>query len=249
MVTRKSPREIAKMRKAGRVVALTLKRLAEIVRPGVTTAEIDRYAEDTIRELGGLPSFKGLYGFPGSICISVNEEVVHGIPGSRVIREGDIVSLDVGAMVEGYHGDGAVTLPMEPISEEAKRLLEVTRKALDLGIAAARPGNRVVDISRAIQEYVEGNGFSVVRSLTGHGIGRKVHEEPQVPNFVVPGVPGPILRPGMTLAIEPMVNAGFYEVAVSENNWTVVTRDFSLSAHFENTVAITQSEAEILTVP
>lgn len=249
MVTRKSAREIAKMRKAGKIVALTLKRLGEIIKPGITTGEIDRYAEETIRELGGLPSFKGLYGFPGSICISVNEEVVHGIPGPRILREGDIVSLDVGAMVEGYHGDAAVTLPVGDISAEAATLLRVTEESLGLGIAAARPGNRIVDISRAIQEHVEANGFSVVRALTGHGIGRKVHEEPQVPNFVVPGVPGPILRPGMTLAIEPMVNAGFYEVVVKENNWTVVTKDSSLSAHFENTVVITSNGVEILTIP
>lgn len=247
MVIRKTPAEIASMRKAGLVLAGLLKELADFIRPGITTGDIDRFAEDYIRARGAVPSFKGLYGFPASACISVNDEVVHGIPGSRRLREGDIVSVDVGAMVDGFHGDSAVTFPVGKVSADAVRLLRVTEESLYKGIEQALPGKRIVDISRAIQEHVESHGFSVVRALAGHGIGRSVHEEPRVPNFVVRGDPGPELRPGATLAIEPMVNAGSFDVVTLDDNWTVVTRDGSLSAHFEHTVAVTSDGPEILT--
>ncbi|MGE5587125.1 MAG: type I methionyl aminopeptidase [Clostridia bacterium] len=247
MVIRKTPAEIASMRKAGRVLAGLLKELAGLIRPGLTTGEIDRFAEDYIRSCGAVPSFKGLYGYPASACVSVNDEVVHGIPGSRRLRDGDIVSVDVGAMVDGFHGDSAVTFPVGDVSNEAMRLLRVTEESLYQGIQQARPGKRVIDISRAIQEHVESHGFSVVRALAGHGIGRSVHEEPRVPNFVVRNDPGPELRSGATLAIEPMVNAGGFDVLTLDDNWTVVTRDGSLSAHFEHTVAVTSDGPEILT--
>lgn len=247
MVIRKTPAEVASMRKAGRVLAGLLKELAGLIRPGLTTGEIDRFAEKYIRGCGATPSFKGLYGFPASACVSVNDEVVHGIPGSRRLREGDIVSVDVGAMVDGFHGDSAVTFPVGKVSDEAMRLLRVTEESLYKGIQQARAGKRVVDISRAIQEHVESHGFSVVRALAGHGIGRSVHEEPRIPNFVIRNDPGPELRPGATLAIEPMVNAGGFDVVTLDDNWTVVTRDGSLSAHFEHTVAVTSDGPEILT--
>ncbi|HHV61718.1 MAG TPA: type I methionyl aminopeptidase [Firmicutes bacterium] len=247
MIVRKSDEEIRAMRQAGRVVAQALERIREAVRPGVTTLEIDAIAEDCIRRLGGIPSFKGFHGFPKSVCASVNEEVVHGIPGKRRLKEGDIVSIDVGAIVNGFHGDAAITLPVGEISDEARRLLRVTEEALYKGIDAARAGRRVMDISHAIQSHVESHGFSVVRSFVGHGIGRNMHEDPQVPNFVVQGSSSPLLKPGMVLAIEPMVNAGDHEVVVKEDKWTVVTKDSSLSAHFEHTVAITSGEPEILT--
>ncbi|MGE5573433.1 MAG: type I methionyl aminopeptidase [Bacteroidota bacterium] len=247
MVICKSSAEVASMRKAGRVLAGLLEELAGFIRPGLTTGEIDTFVEKYIRGCGAAPSFKGLYGFPASACISVNDEVVHGIPGSRCLREGDIVSVDVGAMVDGFHGDSAVTLPVGDVSGEAVRLLRVTRESLYKGIEQARVGNRVVDISRAIQKHVESHGFSVVRALAGHGIGRSVHEEPRVPNFVMRHEPGPELKAGATLAIEPMVNAGGFDVVTLDDNWTVVTRDGSLSAHFEHTVAVTQDGPEILT--
>ncbi len=247
MVVCKTPSEIATMRKAGRVLARLLEELRGIIRPGITTRDIDAFVEDRVRALGASPSFKGLYGFPASACVSVNDEVVHGIPGRRALLEGDIVSVDVGAMVEGYHGDAAMTYPVGRVSGQVARLLAVTEESLRLGIERAREGNRVVDISRAIQEHVEANGFSVVRALAGHGIGRHVHEEPRVPNFVIPGEPGSLLRAGATLAIEPMVNAGGFDVTTLEDNWTVVTRDGSLSAHFEHTVAVTRDGPEILT--
>ncbi|HHY46312.1 MAG TPA: type I methionyl aminopeptidase [Firmicutes bacterium] len=245
----KSREELDIMRLAGRIVALTLRRLSEVIRPGVTTAELDREAEDFIRSHSAVPSFKGLYGFPASICTSVNEEVVHGIPGPRRLVEGDIVSVDVGALIGGFHGDGAATLPVGEISDSARRLIQVTREALDRGIAKARSGNTVKDISGAVQSFVEANGFSVVRAYAGHGIGRKMHEDPQVPNFVVEADPDVTLVPGMTLAIEPMVNAGTWEVLVMPDGWTVVTADSSLSCHFEHTVAVTQNGPEILTLP
>ncbi|MGO0122785.1 type I methionyl aminopeptidase [Desulfothermobacter acidiphilus] len=246
MIHRKSERELQYMREAGRIVALTLQELEKAIRPGVTTKELDALAEEFIRRQGARPAFKGLYGFPASICTSVNEEVVHGIPGPRRLQEGDIISIDVGTEVEGYHGDGAWTFPVGVISEEATRLLEVTRESLYQGISKAVAGNRLSDISHAIQSYVERHGFSVIRDFVGHGIGRKMHEEPQVPNFGPPGR-GPLLEEGMTLAIEPMVSAGTYEVEVLPDNWTVVTKDLRLAAHFEHTIAVRRSQAEILT--
>lgn len=234
------------MRDAGRIVAGVLQELAKAIKPGVTTGELNRLAEDFILARGARPAFKGLYGFPASICTSVNEQVVHGIPGLRELLNGDIVSIDVGVEINGYFGDGAATFPVGEISPEAQKLLTVTEQSLYEGIRFARQGNRLSDISHAIQSFVEKHGFSVVRDYVGHGIGRSMHEEPQVPNFGRPGR-GPRLRAGMTLAIEPMVNAGTHEVCVLEDNWTVVTKDAKLSAHFEHTVAITDDEPEILT--
>lgn len=236
------------MRDAGRVVAQVFQELEKVIRPGVTTGELNALAEDFITRQGARPAFKGLYGFPAAICTSVNEQVVHGIPGLRRLEAGDIISIDIGAEINGYFGDAAVTFPVGEISPEAQRLVDVTREALYTGIRAARCGNRLSDISHAIQSYVESHGFSVVRDYVGHGIGRKMHEDPQVPNFGRPGR-GPRLEPGITLAIEPMVNAGTHEVRTMDDNWTVVTRDGSLSAHFEHTVAITNGAAEILTRP
>jgi len=246
LITVKSKQELAYMREAGRIVALTFAQIGKVIKPGVTTGELNRLAEDFILARGGRPAFKGLYGFPASICTSVNEEVVHGIPGLRKLDNGDIISIDIGVEINGYYGDGAVTFAVGEIGEEAARLLRVTEEALYAGIAKARAGYRLSDISHAIQAYVESRGYSVVRDYVGHGIGRSMHEEPQVPNFGRPGR-GPRLRAGMTLAIEPMINAGTHEVHVCADNWTVVTKDARLSAHFEHTVAITDGEAEILT--
>ncbi|RKO65921.1 type I methionyl aminopeptidase [Desulfofundulus salinus] len=246
MIMIKSQRELRYMRDAGRVVAGVLGELSRAIKPGVTTAELDRLAEDFILARGARPAFKGLYGFPASICTSVNEQVVHGIPGLRKLESGDIISIDVGAEINGYFGDGAATFPVGEVSPEAKKLLAVTEEALYEGIRFARQGNRLSDISHAVQSYVEKHGFSVVREYVGHGIGRSMHEEPQVPNFGKPGR-GPRLKAGMTLAIEPMVNAGTHEVRTLGDNWTVVTGDSRLSAHFEHTVAITDGEPEILT--
>ena len=243
----KSAEEIALMRRASRVVAETLRLLGEEIRPGITTKELDTKAEDFIRSRGGLPSFKGYRGFPASICASVNAEVVHGIPGRRVLEEGDIISIDVGVLKEGYHGDGAATFPVGRIDPLAQRLLDTTREALAAGVGQAREGNRVVDVSRAVQTVVEGAGYSVVRDLVGHGIGQQMHEEPQIPNFVTSG-DSPLLLKGMTLAIEPMVSMGGLEVAVRDDAWTVVTKDGSLAAHFEHTVAVMDGRAETLTV-
>lgn len=236
------------MRQAGRITALALQELSKKIRPGITTAELNRYAEEFLEKAGAKPAFLGYHGFPASICASVNNEVVHGIPGLRRLENGDIISIDMGAIYRGYYGDAAATFPVGEISEEAKRLLEVTEKALYEGISKAVAGNRVGDISAAVQSYVERHGFHVVRDYVGHGIGRNMHEEPQVPNFGKPGV-GPRLQPGMVLAIEPMVNVGTHEVVVMPDGWTVVTKDGSLSAHFEHTVLITEGEPEILTLP
>ncbi len=236
------------MREAGRLVALCHQVVAEAIRPGVTTRELDRIAEEFIRKNGGIPTFKGYFGYPASICVSVNDEVVHGIPGPRVLREGDIVSVDIGVTYKGFVGDAAFTWPVGKVSELARRLLDVTREALAAGIAQSRPGNRLTDISHAVQTLAEAHGFSVVREFVGHGIGRQMHEEPQVPNYGPPGQ-GPTLLPGMVLAIEPMVNAGGAEVWVDKDRWTVRTRDGSLSAHFEHTVAITRDGPQILTLP
>ena len=245
----RSAREVEQMAAAGRIVARVLDALGAIVTPGVTTAELDVAAERLIREAGAVPTFKGYHGFPASICVSVNDEVVHGIPGPRRLGPGDVVSCDVGATLEGYIGDGARTFALPPVTAESQRLLDVTEQALAAGIAAARPGGRVGDISAAVQSIVEGAGFSVVRRFCGHGVGTSMHEEPQVPNHGLAGH-GPRLRAGMVIAIEPMVNAGGFEVRIARNGWTVSTVDGSLSAHFEHTVAVTeQGEPRILTRP
>jgi methionyl aminopeptidase len=239
--------EIDAIREASRIVGRTLKLLGEHVRPGVTTAELDRLAEDYIRSQGAEPAFKGYRGFPATICPSVNEQVVHAIPGPYTLKEGDIISIDVGARKDGYYGDAAMTFPVGVVDEEAKRLLEVTRESLAMGIAQARPGNRIGDIGHAVQTCAEMHGFSVVRSLVGHGIGREMHEEPQVPNYGPPSR-GQRLLVGQVLAIEPMVNAGGPDVVTREDGWTVVTRDGSRSAHFEHTIAIRPDGPDILSL-
>jgi len=237
--------EIDAIRAAARLVAQTLAMLGQEVRPGVSTAALDRLAESFIREHGARPAFKGYRGFPASICPSINDEVVHGIPGSRELVEGDIVGVDVGVEKGGFYGDAAFTFPVGIVSEDATRLLQVTREALMRGVAEAKAGNRVGDISHAIQSYVEAQGFSIVRSLVGHGIGRHMHEEPQVPNYGTPDR-GPRLMAGQVLAIEPMVNIGAPDVLTQPDGWTVVTKDGSLSAHFEHTVAVGPDGPEIL---
>lgn len=248
MIYLKSPQEIEKIRKSSRLVARALKYLKAFIREGITTEELDRLAEEYIKRHGGIPAFKGYRGYPRSLCVSVNEEVVHGIPGKRKLKEGDIVSLDLGVLMDGYYGDAAITVPVGKVSELARKLIKVTEEALYRGIEMARPGNRLSDISHAIQTHVEKAGFSVVREFVGHGIGKQLHEEPQVPNFGPPNR-GPRLEPGMVLAIEPMVNTGTWEVRILPNGWTVVTADGGLSAHFEHTVAITDNGPEILTLP
>ena len=238
------------MRRAGRIVAEVLEGMRERVAPGVTTAELDEWAEALIRKRNAIPSFKGYppgsaHPFPATICASINDELVHGIPGPRVLQEGDIISVDVGAILDGYHGDAAITLPVGQISAEAQELLDVTEGALRAGIAAATVGHRSGDISVAIQTYVESCGYNVVREYTGHGIGRKMHEDPQVPNYGRPGQ-GVRLREGMTIALEPMVLAGDRDVRVLDDHWTVVSRDGRLTAHFEHTIAITDGDAEVI---
>jgi methionyl aminopeptidase len=247
MITIKSPREIELMRHAGKITAAARSVGREMVRAGVTTHEIDKAIHDFIIKQGATPSFLGYGGFPASACVSVNDEIIHGIPGKRRIKDGDIVSVDVGAYIGGFHGDCAATFPCGEVSEEAKRLIEVTRQSFFEGIKFARQGYRVSDISHAIQEYVEGKGYSLVRDYVGHGIGSKMHEAPEVPNFGQAGH-GPRLVKGMTLAIEPMVNVGGPGIRVLGDDWTVVTLDGSLSAHYENTVLITDGEPEILTM-
>ncbi len=247
MIIRKSESEIAKMARAGAVVRGCLDLLAREVKPGVTTKELDQMAEEYIRSQGGAPTFKGYRGFPGSICASPNDMVVHGIPDKTRLKEGDILGVDVGVTMEGFIGDAAMTYPVGEISELAQRLLAVTEESLRRGIAQCRIGNRVGDISHAVQTYVESHGFSVVQSMVGHGVGREMHEDPQVPNFGPPGR-GPELREGMVIAIEPMVNAGRYEVEMGDDSWAIYTKDGSLSAHFEHTVAITKNGPRILTV-
>lgn len=244
----KSKREIEYMRKAGRVVAETFRVLQDVVEEGITTQELDRIAEETIKRFKAVPAFKGYHGFPASICTSINEQVVHGIPGLRKLKDGDIISIDIGAIIDGYYGDAAFTLPVGNISASDVMLIAVTQEALYKGIEQALPGNRLSDISHAVQKHVEQKGFSVVRDYVGHGIGSQMHEAPQIPNFGNPGH-GPRLKVGMTLAIEPMVNVGGYEVKTLEDNWTVVTRDGKHSAHFEHTIAITENGPQILTVP
>jgi methionyl aminopeptidase len=246
MIELKNPAQIERMRKAGRIVAETLELMRETVRPGVTTQELDRIAEEHIRKQGAIPAFKGYNGFPATLCTSVNEQVVHGIPGLRTLQSGDIISIDCGAIIDGYVGDAAITLPVGEISEDHQKLLRVTEESLMHGIPQAIKGNRLYDISHAIQTHVEANGLSVVRDYVGHGIGRAMHEDPQIPNYGKPGR-GPRLEIGMVLAIEPMVNLGTYEVKTLSDHWTVVTKDGKASAHFEHTVAITENGPEILT--
>ncbi|GAB4536896.1 MAG: type I methionyl aminopeptidase [Thermodesulfovibrionia bacterium] len=246
MIVLKSPDEIKRMAEACRIVAEVFDEIGRMIEPGITTKEIDRFVESFIISKKAYPAFKGYRGYPASVCISVNEEVVHGIPSSRRLKEGDIVSLDIGVYYKGFYGDGAVTFPIGEITESAERLLRVTEDALYKGIENAVIGKRVFDISYAIQSYVEGNGFSVVRNFVGHGIGRELHEEPQVPNFGKEGEGHPLME-GMTLAIEPMVNAGKSDVIILNDGWTAVTRDGSLSAHFEHTVAVTSNGPVILT--
>ncbi|HEY83443.1 MAG TPA: type I methionyl aminopeptidase [Dehalococcoidia bacterium] len=246
MIIIKNDEELVCMRQAGRIVAIILEILTKEIKPGMETGELDAIAARELERRGAKSSFKGYHGFPANLCVSVNDEVVHGIPGKRVLREGDIVSLDFGAIFEGLQADAAVTVGVGEVSPAAKRLMATTKGALEAGISAARAGARLGNISAAIQHYVESRGYSVVREYTGHGIGREMHEEPQIPNFGLSGQ-GPVLKKGMTLALEPMVNIGDWRTRVSDNHWTVLTADGSLSAHFEHTIAITDGEAEVLT--
>ena len=237
MIILKTPEEIELISRAGQIVAECQKVLIRELKPGMTTLDLDALTETCIRDLGGIPAFKGYRNYPKSLCASINEEVVHGIPSQRILNEGDIIGLDVGAIVEGFYGDGAVTVSVGEIQQPIRKLIEVTRDALSKGLEQAVVGNRLSDISAAIQTYVEQHGFSVVRDFVGHGIGRQLHEEPQIPNYGKPGQ-GPRLKPGMALAIEPMVNMGGVGVKVLEDGWTAVTSDGSLSAHFEHTISI-----------
>ncbi|MFL5766533.1 MAG: type I methionyl aminopeptidase [Actinomycetota bacterium] len=250
MIIRKSPEEIDRMRKAGRIVAETIEKTVAAVRPGITTGELDAVSEATIVKGGGAPSFKGYRGFPASLCVSVNEQVVHGIPGKRVLQAGDLLSLDFGAIWEGYHADAAVSLFVggEAPSSEAEKLVRVTEEALEAGIGQIRIGGRLTDISHAVQQVIEGAGFDLVREYTGHGVGRKLHEDPPVFNYGAPGR-GPELRPGLVIAVEPMAMLGAWPTRVLADGWTVVTDDGSLAAHFEHTIAVTENGAEVLTAP
>jgi len=245
-IERKAPWEIALLRKANRLVAEALKAVAAQVKPGVRTLDLDTFAEEYLRRRGAKPAFKGYRNYPFSLCVSVNEEVVHGLPSERCLKEGDIVSLDLGSIVEGYYGDSALTVPVGEVTEEASRLLRVTEEALMRGIGTVRLGGHLSDISHAVQTHVEVHGFSVVRIFVGHGIGKALHEDPQIPNYGPPGR-GPRLKQGMVLAIEPMVNAGGPDVEILPDNWTAVTKDRLLSAHFEHTIALTEAGVEILT--
>ncbi len=248
----KSEKEIARMRDSGQIVAKVLKLLSERIKPGMKTRELDTIAEKEMKRLGAESSFNGYHGFPANLCVSVNDEIVHGIPGDRVLKDGDVVSLDFGVVYNGFHGDAAVTVGVGEISTEAKRLMETTRTSLEKGIAAARAGAKLGDVSAAIQKYAESKGYSVVREYTGHGIGREMHEDPQIPNCTEPPYglqpgTGPELKKGMTLALEPMLNAGDWHTRVAGDRWTVLTADGSLSAHFEHTIAIDDNEPEVLT--
>jgi methionyl aminopeptidase len=248
MIILKSPSEIAVMKIAGSILAAVLEELRAAIRPGMSLVELDKKAERRTRQFNAIPAFKGYNGFPASLCASVNEEVVHGIPGNRILKNGDIVGLDYGVIYQNFYADSAITVPVGTISDDADKLIKVTKEALLKGINQAKAGNRLYDISGAIQQYVESNGFSVVRDFVGHGIGRNMHELPQIPNFVGNDF-NPVLKPGMALAIEPMVNVGTYEVEVdTKDNWTVRTEDHQYSAHFEHTVAITGDGPEILTL-
>lgn len=248
MITLKSPHEIDLMRRSGKITAAARALAGEMVKPGVTTQEINDAVERFIRRQGAVPSFLHYNGYPASVCISVNDEIIHGIPGKRVLREGDIVSVDVGAYIGGFHGDCAATFPCGRISPEAQRLIDVTRQSFFEGIRFAREGHRLQDISAAVQTYVEQNGFSVVREYVGHGVGAQMHESPEIPNYGHPGH-GPRLLRGMTLAIEPMVNAGAASITQLSDGWTVKTADGKWAAHYENTILITDGEPEILTAP
>ncbi|AMJ40163.1 type I methionyl aminopeptidase [Anaerotignum propionicum] len=247
-ITIKTENQIAKMRRAGQLLAKTEELIAKAITPGVTTAYLDQLAENYIRSQGGIPSFKGYGGFPATLCTSVNEEVVHGIPGKRILKEGDILSVDMGCILEGYHGDMARTYAVGEISAEAKKLIEVTKQSFFEGIKFAKEGNHLNDIGSAIQKYVEENGFSVVRAYVGHGIGKELHEAPEIPNFRTLSK-GAQLKKGMTLAIEPMVNVGDYNVRLLKDGWTTVTKDGKYAAHYENTILITDGTPEILTLP
>lgn len=247
MIVLKSPRELALMRRGGHILADVMDRLRTFVEPGMSTQEIDEDVEKFIVSRGASPAFKGYRGFPATVCISINEEIVHGIPSPhRKVKEGDIVGLDLGCIVEGYYADCAFTLPLGDIPPRVLELLDVTRQSLELAIAECRPGRRVSDVSHAVQRHVEGHGFAVVRAFVGHGIGRQLHEDPQVPNFGDPGR-GPQLKPGMVLAVEPMVTMGTHEVRILDDHWTAVTADGSLAAHFEHTIAVTDDGPEVLT--
>jgi len=248
----KSEKEISKMREAGNIVAKVLKILSEQIKPGMKTKELDIIAEREMKRLGAESSFHGYHGFPANLCVSVNDEIVHGIPGDKALKDGDIVSLDFGVVYNGYHGDAAVTVGVGEISQEAKHLIETTRACLEKGIAAARAGAKLGDVSAAIQKYAESKGYSVVREYTGHGIGREMHEDPQIPNCTEPPYglqpgTGPVLKKGMAIALEPMLNVGDWHTRVAADQWTVLTADGSLSAHFEHTIAIDDNKPEVLT--
>lgn len=247
MITIKSAREIEIMRRSGKITSAVLATLLRSAKAGMTLREIDRMAEKGIRDRGGIPTFKGYHGFPASICASVNEVVVHGIPGDRVLKDGDILSIDIGTTFEGYVSDSAATVAIGNVSEEAKRLMQVTQEALMVGIAAMQKGNHLSDIGHAVQKHAESAGYGVVRALVGHGVGKAMHEEPQVPNYGQPGK-GIALRPGLVLAIEPMITEGVYEVETLKDGWTVVTADGKLAAHFEHTIALTEEGPRILTL-
>ncbi|MBA2176948.1 type I methionyl aminopeptidase [Halobacillus locisalis] len=246
MIICKTPRELDIMRESGRIVALTHQKLEKAIQPGITTGELDKIADEFIRSMDAIPSFKGYNGFRGSICASVNEELVHGIPGDRVLNEGDIISIDIGAKYKGYHGDSAWTYPVGNVDEGTMDLLKVTETSLFKGLDEAKPGERLSNISHAIQTYAESEGFSIVREYVGHGVGQELHEDPQIPHYGPPNK-GPRLKPGMVLAVEPMVNAGSRHVKTLNDHWTVVTRDGKMCAHFEHTIAITEEGYEILT--
>ncbi len=248
MITLKSPREIEILRESNRIVAQILASLRDSIRPGITTRELDRLAEKLTRDKEATPAFKGYNGYPATLCVSVNEEIVHGIPGPKRLREGDLVSLDMGVRYRGYYGDAAITVPVGKVNQRARKLLQVTKEALKRAIEVAVPGNRLSDISYAIQSYAEGEGFSVVREFVGHGIGKQLHEDPQIPNYGPPHR-GPFLKVGMVLALEPMVNVGTWRAELLSDGWTAVTADGSLSAHFEHTIAITDDGPLILSRP
>lgn len=253
MILIKSPKEIEYMRESGRIVALALSEMEKAVKPGITTRELDKIATDVLRQEGAIPSFKGQEGFEGSkpypatICASVNNQIIHGIPDNYVLKDGDIISIDMGALKNGYHGDAARTFAVGNISEKAQKLIDVTKQSFFEGMKFAKAGNRVSDISHAVQVYAESFGFSVVRDFVGHGVGTELHEDPQVPNYGKPGR-GPRLAKGMVIAVEPMINEGGYDIEILKNGWTVVTTDGSLSAHYENTIVITDGEPELLTI-
>jgi len=246
MINCRSSAEIEKLRRSGQVVRQLLEEIRERVRPGVSTLELEKHTERRLAQVGAQPAFKGYRGYPCCLCTSVNEQIIHGIPSARRLKEGDILSVDLGVIVDGYYGDTAVTVPVGQISEAAQRLLRVTQEALELAIEKTRLGNHLGDVSATVQGHVERNGYSVVREFVGHGIGRELHEEPQIPNFGQPGH-GPVLREGMVLAIEPMVNAGAPEVRVLDDRWTAVTADGEYSAHFEHMVAVTRNGPDVLT--